>query len=585
MKRYLSTISKSFILTGSLLLFGCQSTKQVHYDTVILNGRVMDPETNFDQVTNMGITDGRISIITHDAITGKENIDAKGLVVAPGFIDTHFHSLDMFAVKFSMRDGVTTGMDLEYGAWPIAPWYKAKKDNWPINYGTLVSQEIIRMIVHDGLKIDDYMDASTALSTGRDFSAKDGVDGWSVTKSSLAQINQISKMLDQGMMEGALGLGSSVGYMTKGVTTYEMFDAQRAAARYGRMTGVHTRFHGSSATPVEAPLAFDEVFTNAFLLDAPLLMSHNNDYGWWEIEEKLQMARAKGLNMWSEYYPYDAASTSIGSEQLKPASLEEALGYKYEDVMYDPRQDKFLSKDEYLKTANEDPGRIVVLFIPPRKKWLPHWLSMPHMTVAGDGMMGVNAKGELLDWDADYSEYSGHPRTAGSHAKALRLGREHNIPLMHTLSQLSYWSALHLGDAGVDSMKIRGRMQEGMIADITIFNPKTVKDNAGYKKGTNGLPSTGIPFVLVNGQLVVKNNKAIKVMAGQEIRCKQESKSRHEPLSKEQWLKDFSIDTSPLKRQSTFKKTNSKNGFHSQFKSGLNLPCCESHSKNKMVKK
>ena len=149
------------------------------FDIVINNGRVMDPETEFDGIRNVGIKDGRIVTITEDAISSEETIDAKGLVVAPGFIDTHFHSLDMFAVKFSMRDGVTTGMDLEYGSWPIDEWYAQKDKGWPINYGSLVSQEIIRMIVHDGLKLDGPMDAVTALSDGRGFAAKDGVKGWS----------------------------------------------------------------------------------------------------------------------------------------------------------------------------------------------------------------------------------------------------------------------------------------------------------------------------------------------------------------------------------------------------------------------
>ncbi len=516
------------------------------YDTVILNGRVMDPETMFDAVRNVGIKDGRIVKITEEKITGKETISATGHVVAPGFIDTHFHSLDMFAVKFALRDGVTSGMDLEYGAWPIDTWYAAKKGNWPMNYGTLVSQEVVRMIVHDGLVIKEPMDATNALFIGRGFAAKDGVKGWSVTRSNLEQMNRITAMLDEGLRLGALGLGSTVGYMTKGVSTYEMFEAQRAAARYGRMSGVHTRFHGSSATPTEAPLAFDELFTNAFLLDAPLLISHDNDYGWWEIEEKLKLARAKGLNMWSEYYPYDAASTSIGSEQLLPANLEGALGYKYEEVMYDPTQDKFLTNEEYQEIAKSEPGRIVILFIPPRKKWLPEWLKVPHMTVAGDGMPGLDAKGKSLGWDDPYEAYAGHPRTAGSHAKVLRMGREAGIPLLHTLAQLSYWSALHLGDAGIEAMKERGRMREGMIADITIFDPETVTDNSDYKAGTNGLPSTGIPYVLVNGQIVVRDSKAQKLMAGQAIRFPIEEKGRFVPASRKQWLQTFTIDGGQL---------------------------------------
>lgn len=516
------------------------------YDVVILNGRVMDPETGFDEIRNVGIKDGKIEIITEKDIDGDEEIDATGHVVAPGFVDTHFHSLDEFAVKFALRDGVTTGMDLEYGAWPVDTWYASKDGNWPMNYGTLVSQELIRMIVHDGLVINGPMDAVNALSEGRGFAAKDGIEGWSVTQSNLEQMNRITALLDEGLRQGALGMGSTVGYMTKGMSTYEMFEAQRAAARYGRMTGVHTRFHGSSATPTEAPLAFDEVFTNAFLLDAPLLISHDNDYGWWEIEEKLQLARAKGLNMWSEYYPYDAASTSIGSEQLFPEKVEDVLGYKYDDVMYDPTQDKFLTKEEYLKIAKSDPGRIVVVFVPPRKGWLPEWLKVPHMVVAGDGMPGRDVDGKPLGWDDPYGAYAGHPRTAGSHAKVLRMGREAGIPLLHTLSQLSYWSALHLGETGIEAMKARGRMQVGMVADITIFDPVTVTDNSDYQAGSNGIPSTGIPYVLVNGQFVVRDSKAQQVTAGQPIRFPVEEKGRFIPATTQQWLNNFTIDSSIL---------------------------------------
>jgi len=111
------------------------------YDLVILNGRVMDPETMLDAVLNVGVKDGKIAAITKEKTTGKETLNAKGLVVAPGLIDTHFHSLDGLSMKMAARDGVTTGMDLEIGAINVDEWYAAKKDQWPLNYGTTISQE------------------------------------------------------------------------------------------------------------------------------------------------------------------------------------------------------------------------------------------------------------------------------------------------------------------------------------------------------------------------------------------------------------------------------------------------------------
>ena len=521
-------LTLSLILVFSLVSESARSSDQA-YDLVISNGRVVDPETGFDQIANIGVRNGFIDRITSEQLQGARSIDATGLVVSAGFIDTHFHALDDLAVKMAMRDGVTTGMDLEWGALDVAQWYQQKQGRWPINYGTSVSHEGARMIVHDGLMVDGPRDATQAFEM-RNEAAEDGIDGWSVTRSSNAQMNQIMRLLDEGLQQGALGVGSTVGYMRTGVTTYEMFEAQRTAARYGRLTAVHARFHPSSQTPVEAQMGFAEVFTNAMLLEAPLLYQHNNDYGWWEIEEKLQLARSHGLNMWSEYYPYAAGSTAIGAEFIRPSSWE-AMGYRYEETVYDPDQDKFLSKREYLEMAEKEPGHIIVLFIPPRKEWMAHWLRVPHMTVGADSMISG------LGWDAEYSEYAGHPRTAGTHARVLKMAREHGVSLMHTLSQLSYWPAMHLAKAGVQAMAVRGRMQEGMVADITIFDPETVSDNASYRAGEQGRPSTGIPWVIVNGRVVVADSKAQWIMAGQPIRFPVESKGRHQPVTKEVWLR------------------------------------------------
>jgi len=164
------------------------------------------------------------------------------------------------------------------------------------------------------------------------------------------------------------------------------------------------------------------------------------------------------------------------------------------------------------------------------------------MTVAADAMMMSGP----VDWDDDImGKYKGHPRTAGSHAATLRLGREQDVPLMQSLSQLSYWSALHLGDAGLEDMKNRGRMQVGMVADITIFNPETVTDNATYKNGENGLASTGIPHVIVNGNFVVRDSKTSKKRptVGQPIRYPVEKTGRHVPASAEKWVRDYVTPT------------------------------------------
>lgn len=110
------------------------------YDVVIKNGRVMDPETNFDGVRNVGIKGRSIVAITKDDISGTREIDAAGHVVAPGFIDPHVHVVDHpFAQKLMLRDGVTTPLDLEVGAWPVERFYDHMEGKSQANYGATVS--------------------------------------------------------------------------------------------------------------------------------------------------------------------------------------------------------------------------------------------------------------------------------------------------------------------------------------------------------------------------------------------------------------------------------------------------------------
>lgn len=111
------------VIFGGFAVFPAQAAD---YDLVILNGRVMDPESKLDAVRNVGVKDGKIAVVTKGAIKGKETIDAKGHVVAPGFIDMHFHNTGIpFGGKLALRDGLTTPLELEAGAYPVDTWYAA----------------------------------------------------------------------------------------------------------------------------------------------------------------------------------------------------------------------------------------------------------------------------------------------------------------------------------------------------------------------------------------------------------------------------------------------------------------------------
>jgi N-acyl-D-aspartate/D-glutamate deacylase len=523
---------------------GCNNgDAQEPYDVAILGGRVMDPETNFDGIRNVGIKDGQIETITEAQIGGIETIDANGHVVTAGFIDTHHHGAgNPWGVKASLRDGVTTPMDLELGTINVNEWYAEREGKWVANYGAAVSHEFHRMRVLDGMPIPEPAD-------GKDFArlrnaSYDGDDtpDWAVTTASLGQLNQMLANIDADLQAGALGIASTTGYMANGVTTLELFNVQRAAANYGRVYASHVRLLGNSSPPTEATLGAFEQIANGVALNQPLLLSHNNNYGWWEVEEHLQLLREQGYNVWSEYYPYTCGSSTIGSEFIKPDNIGQ-LGLDYTD-MIDPRSGENMDREIYDRIVAEDPAYIIVLCIPAREDWLPMWLEVPHMTVAGDQMPPVNEAGDALGRDDPFDAYNGHPRTVGTHAKTLRLAREHGVSLMQVLAQNSYWSALHLGDAGVEGMKVRGRMQEGMVADITIFDPESVTDNGTYVVGENGRPSTGIPYVLVNGTVVVRDSQIVEgVYPGQPIRYPLEANGRLEPLARESYLDNLLTPT------------------------------------------
>src|SRR5690242_10372079 len=110
----------------AVVVMACAAYAQ-EYDVVIANGRVMDPASNLDAVRHVGIRGGRIAAVSASALRGKTTIDAKGLVVAPGFIDLHSHGQTPENYRFKARDGVTTALEMEVGVSPVTPWYRERE--------------------------------------------------------------------------------------------------------------------------------------------------------------------------------------------------------------------------------------------------------------------------------------------------------------------------------------------------------------------------------------------------------------------------------------------------------------------------
>ena len=480
-------------------------------DLVILNGRVMDPETKLDAVRNVGVKDGKIVAVTDEAIEGTETIDASGHVVAPGFIDLHVHGQDPYAVKLLLRDGVTTPLEIEAGAWPVEDYYDERKGKSQANYGASVAHVWARLAAMD--KVDPK---GLGLYSGAiNASAHDGAK-WSKDRSSPEQLEQIMANVEQGLRQGGLGIGFPIGYYTA-VGSPEVDTVAGLAKRYNTFITTHVRY--LSNIPPSGYLGLEELLAVATANEVPLLVHHvpSNCLGQTpQCLDLIDKARSAGFKVAAEFYPYTFGSSIIGADYLGPG-FQERTGMDYQDITYVKTGEK-MTKALLAKYRKQDPGGMMIMHHIKEPDMLAAF-SRPGVFVGSDGVPFEDDKGGIPAWDAPYGVGKGHPRGAGTHAKVLRLVREKSVvPLMEAIAKLSYLQAQFLEDT-VPDMKHRGRLKPGAIADITIFDPATVTDNAGSDEGKNSLPSTGIPYVIVNGTIVVKDSKVLKgVYPGQPIR-------------------------------------------------------------------
>jgi hypothetical protein len=258
------------------------------------------------------------------------------------------------------------------------------------------------------------------------------------------------------------------------------------------------------------------------------------------VQELQVRLRDEGHNVWGEIYPYAAGQTTINAAFARPETWVEKLGNKYEETMQDPLSGEFYSYEKYQKVLAEAPATQIVLYkMPPED--IPDWCALPGVVFASDAMMQPMGWEEEPRWETPYEQIPNtHPRTAGTRGTCLRIAREQGIPLMQILAASSYNPAKYLGATGLEAMQERGRLQEGMVADITVLDPASVTDNATYEQGT--LPTTGIPHVIVNGTVVVRDSKVLAdVYPGQPIRFPVEEKGRFEPLDADLWKQSYLV--------------------------------------------
>ena len=482
----------TLILFATLsFLTACSPSDDKAYELVINHGRVIDPLSGLDAIRHIGVREGRIVNISQTPLTGAQSIDARGLIVAPGFIDYHWHCPAQACYEIGLKDGLTSAMDLEFGALgsEMKNWYARREGAARINFGTSASVELARALVLDGNKADDALNAYISRGRGQK---------WAVHEATPEEQSRVLADMEAGLKAGAIGIGITLGYKPA-VSAPEVYDMQKLAATYGRQACVH--LHHTPGHADEEINGAQEILANAAALKAPACINHFNNAGWRKVQDLLVDLRGQGLNVWGDIYPYVAGSTSINAVFFKPEIFEKRLGWTYEKQLFDPALNKFLTKAEYLRLAKSDPVRQVIVY-KSRPDEIIEWLKLPGVAIGSDGMPLFGA------WDKHHETMPNtHPRRAGTRARSLRLAREHGLDMAQLIAGLSSNAAVYLGNMGLKAMQERGRLQETMVADITIFDPLKISDQATYKNGL--AESTGIVHVLVNGKFALRDGAIV----------------------------------------------------------------------------
>jgi N-acyl-D-aspartate/D-glutamate deacylase len=442
------------------------------YDVVIANGRVMDPESGLDGVRNVGISGGKIRVISAEPLQGKQNFDAKGLVVAPGFIDLHEHGQEPRNYQFQAQDGVTTSLELEAGTADVAGWYAHREGKALINYGVSIGHIPVRMKV--------FHAAPGLLATG------DAAHSAATPE----QIQEMVADMEQGFRQGALAEGMGVNY-TPGATHQEIVEMFRVAARYGASVHVHLRYAGLKE-PTTGFAALEEVLAAAASTGAPLHVVHITSMGLKFTPDLIAMvegAQKHGLDVTTECYPYTAGSTALESAIFDPG-WQENMGITYKDVQWTKTGERLTAEtfDKYRKEG----GIVVIHMIPEEAARMA--VANPIVMIASDGMPLTGAKV--------------HPRGQGTFSRVLGhyVREEKALDLMTALRKMTLMPARRL-EKRAPVFRDKGRIRVGADADITVFDPERIIDKATFEDPLQ--PSEGIHFVFVNGVAVLKDSKLV----------------------------------------------------------------------------
>jgi N-acyl-D-aspartate/D-glutamate deacylase len=469
-----------------LLLFLCLVLSTIlagqQYDLVIESGRVMDPETGLDAVRNVGIRHGRVARVSTEPLSGQRVIHASGLVVSPGFIDLHQHGQDVESQRVKAFDGVTTALEMEIGAPDVTQFLKAKQGRSLIHYGTTASHAAARALVF-GVPLPPLV-----ISPGAGIPEILPKSGPATNQPATPeQIARIQQRLRDEFDAGALGVGMGIQY-TPGATRLEVIDMFGTAAERKLPVYTHLRSFGRSE-PGSAIESLEEVIGAAAISGAALHVVHINSTCLLDSLECLSLikgARARGLDVTTEAYPYIAGMTIVNSALFNPG-WREKLGIDYGSLVL-ADTGEHLTRERFEELHNSSKPLSVLIFANVQEV-VDAVIADPLVMIASDGAPG-------------------HPRNAGTYARVLAqyVREKKNFTWMEALRKMTLMPAQMLERSTAEARR-KGRLQEGADADVVVFDPQTVGDRATFEKPME--TSVGVRYLLVGGTLLIDEGQIV----------------------------------------------------------------------------
>lgn len=452
------------------------------YDVVIIGGRVMNPETGLDAVRNLGIRDGKIQAITAQMLHGRQQINARGLVIAPGFIDLHVHDMHDEHHRAQAMDGVTTALELEIGTADVDAWYAERQGRTLVNYGVSIGHVPVRMKVMN--------DPGTFVPTGEA----------AYRPTNDHDLREMKRLLQRGLERGAVAVGFGINY-TAAASRWEIIEMFRVAAEYHTSCHVHMRYPGLTE-PMNCIAALEEAIAAAAITGAPLHVVHITSMAFGDTPHALEMmrgARVRGLDVTTECYPYTAGMTRLDSA-IFDDGWQQRLGIGFGDLQWVTTGER-LTTESFARYRKEG-GLVAIHSMAPEIVKMA--IADPLTMIASDGIL---------------KDGKGHPRSSGTYSRVLGeyVREQQALPLMEALRKMTLAPAQRL-ERRVPMMKNKGRIRLGADADLTIFDPQRIRDTATYAEPAKY--AEGVRYVMVNGIAVVNEGKLISNVApGKAIRA------------------------------------------------------------------